>query len=203
MILLLLKFQHLKTKTFSRHNFHKHTFCIFSEVKVKDIESLQPNYKSKSGSSYYFTEEGLYRVSNHWGRAANCRWKLEASSIIISNIGLVDKNLKQVQIKIGYAQWTDFYPNNEHENLFYIAVDFQSKTVDFHHKLNPLFDGKSICRNASETAKRIKICKEVLLQEEWSKHLNFNSLDDLRKEIIYALIYTNNSFVAIKRNYLY
>ncbi|WP_438965490.1 hypothetical protein [Flavobacterium sp.] len=169
----------------------------------KDIESLQANYKSKSGSSYYFTEEGLYRVSNHWGRAANCRWKLETSSIIISNIGLVDKNLKQVQIKIGYAQWTDFYPNNDHENLFYIAVDFQAKKVDFHHKLNPFFDGKSICRNASETAKRIKICKEVLLHEEWSKHLNFNSLEDLRTEIINALIYTNNSFVAIKRNYFY
>ncbi len=190
-------------KKYHKYNFHKHTFCIFSEVMDKDIESLQANYKSKSGSSYYFTEEGLYRVSNHWGRAANCRWKLETSSIIISNIGLVDKNLKQVQIKIGYAQWTDFYPNNDHENLFYIAVDFQAKKVDFHHKLNPFFDGKSICRNASETAKRIKICKEVLLHEEWSKHLNFNSLEDLRTEIINALIYTNNSFVAIKRNYFY
>lgn len=182
-------------KKYHKYNFHKHTFCIFSEVKDKDIESLQPNYISKSGSSYYFTEQGLYRVSNHWGRAANCRWKL------VSNFKAITSSKSNVN-KIGYAQWTDFYPNNEQENLFYVVVDFQTKTVDFHHKLNPLFDGKSICRNASDTAKRIKICKEVLLQEEWSKHLNFNSLDYLRKEIIYALLYTNNSFVAIKRNYL-
>jgi hypothetical protein len=189
-------------KKYHKNNFHKYTFCIFCEVEENAIENLKINYKSKSGSSYYFTEDGVYRKSNHWGRAANCRWKLETSSIIISNIGLVDKNLKQVQIKIGYAKWTDFYPNNEQENLFYIQVDFDAKTVDFNHKNNPNYDGKSICRNASETAKRVKICKEVLLQEEWSKHLNFNSLEDLRKDIINALIYTNNSFVAIKRNYL-
>ena len=182
-------------KKYHKYNFHKHTFCIFSEVKDKDIESLQANYKSKSGSSYYFTEEGLYRVSNHWGRAANCRWKLVTNSKAITSS-------KSNANKIGYARWTDFYPNSENENIFYIEVDFDTKTVDFHHKLNPLFDGKYMCRNASETAKRVKICKEVLLEEKWASYLIFNSIESIRMEIINELLTTNQSFIEIKKKYL-
>lgn len=185
---------------------------MFKEVNSEAIKNLEPNYTSKSGSSYYFVKEGLYRVSNHWGRAANCRWKLDSSSITISNIGLVEKNLKQVQIKqvqieqvqirVGYANWSDFYPNNELENLFYIQVNFEAKTVDFQHKANPEYDGKLLCRNASETAKRIKICKEVLQEDKWSNYLEFNSIEEIRKEVIRELLYTNTSFLMIKKHYL-
>lgn len=169
---------------------------MFKEVNFDEIKVLKPNYSSKSGSSYYFRDEGLYRVSNHWGRAANCRWKLDSSSVND------DENLKHVQIKVGYAKWTDFYPNNEQENLFYIEVDFEAKTVDFLHKNNPEYDGKLVCRNAPETAKRIKICKEVLLEDKWCKHLEFKSIEELRKEVVYELLYTNASFITIKQNYL-
>lgn len=178
---------------------------MFKEVNNEAIKNLEPNYTSKSGSSYYFTKEGLYRVSNHWGRAANCRWKLDSS--LNSNIGLVEKNLKQVQIeqvqiKVGYANWSDFYPNNEQENLFYIQVDFEAKTIDFQHKANPDYDGELMCRNASETAKRIKICKEVLQEDKWSNYLVFNSIETIRKEVIRELLYTNTSFLMIKKHYL-
>lgn len=185
----------MKTKTYNRYNFHKHTFCIFKEIDAKLIENLQPTYLSKSGSAYYFFEEGLYRVANHWGRAANCRWKLDSSSIVNSDS---KKNLFQV----GYAKWTDFYPNNEQENLFYIIVDFETKIIDFQHKNNPNYDIKYKVRNASETAKRIKICKEVITETTWSKYLIFDAIDDLRKEIINELLTTNNSFIAIKRKYI-
>ncbi|WP_339837801.1 hypothetical protein [uncultured Flavobacterium sp.] len=191
-----------KVKAYNKHNFHKHTFCVFKEVSLQEITQLQPNYSSKSGSSYYFTEEGLYRVSNHWGRAANCRWKLDSSEVRSANSNLVEKNLNKVQIKVGYAKWTDFYPNNEQENLFYIQVDFEHKTVDFQHKNNPNYDGISCCRNASETAKRIKICKEVLLENNWFKYLTYIDLEELRHEIINELLTTNNSFIEIKRNYI-
>lgn len=183
----------MKLKIYTRYNFHKHTFCIFKEVENKEIEGLKPNYSSKSGSVYYFTDAGLYRVSNHWGRAANCRWKLDSSSM---------SNSKSNTHKIGFAKWTDFYPNNEQENLFYIQVDFDRKIVDFLHKANPNYDEKVICRNATETAKRIKICKEVLLAEKWAEYLKYNSIDTLRKEVIRALVYTNASFIAIKKQYL-
>lgn len=176
---------------YSSRNFHKHTFCVFKEVDLYEVQNLTPNYSSKSGSIYYFTKEGLYRISNHWGRAANCRWKLETKSKDISVIN-----------KIGYAKWTDFYPNNEKENLFYIQVDFMTKNVDFSHRDNPNYDGKLICRNASETAKRIKICKEVLVDHNWAKYLHFENIDILKKEVIQELLYTNNSFLEIKKKYL-
>ena len=164
---------------------------MFKEVTNDAIKDLQPNYSSKSRSSYYFTEEGLYRVSNHWGRAANCRWKLDSSA-------MKSTSSKDNRFKVGYAKWTDFYPNNEKENLFYIQVDFETKTVDFLHKGNPDYDGKSVCRNASETAKRIKICKEVLLEDKWCKYIQYDNLEELQIKIIRDLLITNKSFVEIK-----
>ena len=191
----------MELKKYNKHNFHKHTYCVFKEVGFDKVKDLKPNYSSKSGSSYYFRDEGLYRVSNHWGRAANCRWKLD-SSTVNDDENMKQVQIKQVQIKVGYAKWTDFYPNNEQENLFYIEVDFEAKTVDFLHKNNPEYDGKLVCRNASETAKRIKICKEVLLEVKWCKYLEFNSIEELREEVVYGLLYTNASFITIKQNYL-
>lgn len=186
-------------KKYNKNNFHKHTFCVFKEVESEAVANLVPNFVSQSGSSYYFLEEGLYRVSNHWGRAANCRWKLDSSSSTSSRINSSSKNNRS---KIGYAKWIDFYPNNEQENLFYIQVDFETKTVGFFHKDNPNYDGKSVCRNASETAKRIKICKEVLLEDKWCNYLVYSKINELRKEVIRELLYTNTSFINIKQNYL-
>ena len=36
----------------------------------------EPNYISKSGSIYWYTEKYLYRLSNHWGQVASCEWIL-------------------------------------------------------------------------------------------------------------------------------
>ncbi|MFC4739895.1 hypothetical protein ACFO3U_07800 [Flavobacterium ponti] len=181
-------------KQYHKNNFHKHTFCVYKEVANDAIKNLQPNFSSKSGSSYYFTEEGLYRVSNHWGRAANCRWKLDSSA-------MTSTTSKNIRSKVGYAKWTDFYPNNEQENLFYIQVDFETKTVAFLHKDNPDYDGKLMCRNASETAKRIKICKEVLQENKWCNYIKYDNLEELQIKIIRDLLITNKSFVEIKRQY--
>ena len=63
-------------KKYNKNNFHKHTFCEFTEVDATTISNIEWHYKSKSGSGYCFTEQGVYRISNHWGRAANCRWRL-------------------------------------------------------------------------------------------------------------------------------
>ena len=174
---------------------------MFQEVGWETIQDCAINYFSQSGSRYYFSEEGVYRISNHWGRAGNCRWKLDSSAIQLSSISK-DEKLKQGQLKVGYAKWTDFYPNNEQENLFYIAVNFETKSVDFYHKNNPAYDGKSICRNAADTSKRIKICKEVLHEEKWTNYLNFKTIESLRKEIISELLTTNYSFIEIKKKYL-
>lgn len=179
----------MNVKKYNRFNFHKHTFCEFQEVTQDSINELKLAYTSKSGSSYYFTDEGVYRVSNHWGRAANCRWRL------ISN----DIKVNQYK-RIGYANWKDFYPNNENEKLFYIEVYWKTKSVTFQHKCNPKFKNE-ILRNAPETAKRIKQIKEILNDDNWTKYLEIDDLEIVRKDICNQLITTNNTLNEIKQQF--
>jgi len=181
----------MSLKKYNKTNFHKHTFCEFIEVDVATIPNIEWHYKSKSGSGYCFTDEGVYRISNHWGRAANCRWRL------ISEI----KNPNQKE-RIGYAKWTDFYPNNETENFFYAEVNFDTSEVNFQHKNNPKYNGKAVLRNASETAKVIRQIKEILDSDTWAKYFDFDDLEQLRREIIRKLIQTSTSFAEIKRSLL-
>lgn len=181
-------------KKYNKNNFHKHTFCIFKEVKLEEFPSLSIHYKSKSGSQYSFTEKGVFRISNHWGRASNCRWRL----ISCSNTSL---RINNSQPRIGYADWIDFYPNNETEKLFYIAIDWETRILNFMHCHSPQFNNKALVRTASETAKRIKQIQEVLKDKQWSKYLNFEDYDQLEKEVVEELITTNFSFLEIKRKF--
>ena len=178
-------------KTYHSKNFHKHTYCLWQEVSQTTFDLEIPQFKSKSGSEYYFTEEGVYRISNHWGRAANCRWKLSPLT-----------EYKNQHTKIGFAKWTDFYPNDDLANLFFIQVDFEQKTVEFFHKDMPLYDGKALLRNASETAKTIKTIKQILIEDDWAKYLKFYDLELLRKEMIELIIYKGKNFMEAKKDFL-
>ncbi len=178
-------------KTYRQNNFHKHTFCLWKEVSQADFELQKSHFKSKSGSDYFFNEEGVYRISNHWGRVANCRWRLIAL-----------ENYKNQETKVGFAKWIDFYPNDESTNLFFIQINFDKKTVDFFHKNMPFYDGKAALRNASETAITFKIIKQILNEEDWAKYLVYEDLDELRKEICFQLQFTTSSINEIKRKYI-
>ena len=58
-------------------------------------------YTSDSGSEYFFTSDGVYRRSNHWGKGIKtCNWILE-------NDGTNMRGSK----RIGYAKWSDFVHN--------------------------------------------------------------------------------------------
>lgn len=177
-------------KAYNSNNFHKHTFCLWKEVSLADFEIQKPQFKSKSGSEYYFTDEGVYRTSNHWGRAANCRWRLVTLG-----------NYKSQHTKVGFAKWTDFYPNDETAKLFFIQVDFEQKSVDFYHKDMPLYDGKAILRNANETAKTIKSIKMVLNEEDWAKYLVYEDLEELRREMVIKMIYDGMNFAELRKNF--
>jgi hypothetical protein len=178
-------------KKYNKTNFHKHTFCEFIEVDTVAIPNIEWHYKSKSGSGYCFTDEGVYRISNHWGRAANCRWRLISSS---------NSKINNSKNRVGYAKWTDFYPNNETENFFYVEVNFDTSEVNFQHKNNPKYDEKAVLRNASETAKVIRQIKEILESDTWAKYLDYDDLEVLRREIIWKLITTNTSLQTIKKD---
>jgi hypothetical protein len=179
---------------YSRVNFHKYTFCLFQEVDLNAIQELKLNYKSKSGSSYYFTDEGVFRLSNHWSRVANCRWRL------VENTKLQKTNCNKT--KLGFAKWTDFFEDNEYDTLYFIEVDFEKKIAHFYHKQNSIYQSKYILRTASDTTKIIKQIRVLLQETAWTKYLKELNIEVLRKEIIEKLITSNATFHEIRRNYL-
>ncbi len=178
-----------KLKKYNKNNFHSHTFCVWIEVSFEISQNTKINFKSKSGSQYLFTEEGVYRTSNHWGRVANCRWSMKPIN-----------NFKNQQTRVGFAKWTDFYHNDETSKLFYINVDFDKKEVNFYHKDINNYDGNAVLRNVTDTAKKIKIIKGVLNEIGWSKYLEIKDLNETRKNIIEKLIYSERSFNEIKKS---
>lgn len=173
--------------SFTKFNFHKHTFCLFQQVESSVLLNLKLGYKSASGSAYYFTELGVYRKSNHWGRAANCRWRL-----------ITNTNYKNQTEIVGFARWTDFYPNNDTEKLFFIEINEAKNEVQFNHKNHPDYANQML-RNASDTAKRIKEIKNVLQTTSWAKHLIFDDFEEIKRKMLTELSNTNESFVNLKK----
>lgn len=178
-------------KIYKKHNFHKHTFCIWKEVLPVAIKDLKISYTSQSGSRYIFTADGLYRISNHWGRVANCHWRL---------IPLAEfKNQHNI---VAFASWSDFYSNDDTSKLFFIRMDENTQEVNFYHKQSADESEHLIFRNAKDTAKAIRTIKEVLTETSWAKHLNYTDFEALRKKIVADLINTNHSFLEVKKQYL-
>ena len=177
-------------KTYNKHNFHSHTFCIWNEVSVEEIKGLKISYTSQSGSRYIFTEVALYRISNHWGRVANCHWRL---------VPLFE--FKNQNTTVAFAKWTDFYSNDDLSKLFYIQVDFENKEVNFYHKESLDNNYNVILRNAKDTAKIIRKVKEVMTETDWAKYLDYKDIEELRKEIVTDMIQSSKTFIEIKMEY--
>jgi hypothetical protein len=169
-------------------NSFKNTFCVFREEKKEAVAKLLLQYESKSGSCYYYTEKGMYRLSNHWGRLANSKWRLEPL-----------EPESQSKTKLGFANWTDFYPDNAIEELYYIQADYHRNTVNYQHKNNLDYDKKAILRTSFETTKRIKQIRNLLNLTSWAKYFDYEDLAVLRQKIIYELIFTNKTLEEIKR----
>lgn len=145
------------------------------------------HFKSKSGSLYYYTNQGVYRYSNHWGRVANCRWKIRGIEAY-----------KNQNYYVGYANWIDFFPLNTFEKTFYLDVDFTSKEVEI------------CCKRENDTAthflmtldlalKRLKQIKNLFKEYKWALYFNEN-IDVLRTELIYNLINTDKDLRVLKQD---
>ena len=130
----------------------------------------------------------MYRVSNHWGRLANSKWRLEA----------MDPE-SDSKTKLGFAPWTHFYPDNAVEQLYYLEMNYAMNTVNYQHKNNPNYTGKAILRTSFETTKKIKQIRNLLNLTSWAKYYEYDDLDVLRKKIIEELIFTNKTLKEIKR----
>ena len=144
------------------------------------------NYKSKSESVYFYTKEGVFRKSNHWGRVANCRWKLIAT-----------KNYKNQQVVIGFAKWTDFYSLNSNEKIFFIEVDFEGKTAKIQPQKENLINHYF---TFLEAQKRLKQIRYLFKNEKWTTYFNVE-IDDLRFSIISSFINSNKTLHEIKLAY--
>ena len=168
--------------------FFKNTFCVFNEIIEPDIQKQKYDFESKSGSCYYFTKVGMYRFSNHWGRLANSKWRL---------IPLATDTDKK--FKWGFAPWTSFYPDNAIDELYFIQPDYLNNSVNYQHKNSSEFDNKAVLRTSFETSKKIKQIRNIQTLASWAKYFEYNDLQELRKNIIQELVYTNKTLEEIKR----
>lgn len=171
-------------------NSFKNTFCVFHEVSIDSILGLKIQFDSKSGSKYYYTIQGMYRLSNHWGRLANSKWRLEPLESVTDS-----------KIKLGFASWDTFYPDNALEELYYLEADYKNKIVNYQHKNNPNYDNKAILRTSFETTKRIKQARNLFNLTSWAKYFDYEDLDVLRQKIIDQLIFTNKPLEDIKKDF--
>lgn len=172
-------------------NAFKNTFCVFKEVPFDVIEGMTIQYESKAGSTYYYTKEGMYRLSNHWGRLANSKWRLEPMEVVSTT-----------KYKLGFALWNSFFPDNAMDKLYYLEANFESKTVNYNHKNNPVYDQKAILRTSFETTKRIKQIRNLFELTSWAKYFDNKDIEELRMKITNELIYTEKSLEEIKREQL-
>jgi hypothetical protein len=177
----------MPVKLYNRTNFHRHTFCLFQEVSDHEIQALVLNYRSKSGSEYYFTPAGVYRKSNHWGRAANCKWRLNPKEITAAN-----------RTKIGFADWASFYPDNEHDQLYFIQYNPISKQANYFHKDQGISIHNALVRTASETIKTLKIIRGLVDKPAWMDYIPNQNKQMLLQFVCEQLCTTSKSLLQIK-----
>ncbi|WP_247672551.1 hypothetical protein [Aquimarina sp. MMG016] len=179
----------VKLKTYTRNNFFNKTYCVFRGASLREISRRKPNYRSESGSTYYYTKLGVYRLANHWGRAAKCNWRL-----------ISDFPAEIDDLRLGFAEWTDFRENLDKDvDAYYISVDFEIKKVSYKHKDNPEYDQVAVLRSADATRKLIKQIKNLLETHKWAKYYDYDDLDEFREEVITRLINSNITLNELRR----
>ncbi|GGX03912.1 hypothetical protein [Aquimarina muelleri] len=179
--------EHLKIYT--RYNFFNKTYCVFKGVSLREISRRKPNYRSESGSTYYYTKLGVYRLSNHWGRAAKCQWRLVS-----------DLPAEIDDLRLGFANWEDFRENLDPDvDAYYISVDFETKKVSYMHKDNPDYDTEAVLRPADATRKLIKQIKNLLETHKWAKYYDYEDLEEFREEVITRLINSDITLNELRR----
>ncbi len=168
-------------KKYNSTNFFKNTFCEFKQVDNFDFPT-DNRYKSKSDSEYFYSIEGVYRKSNHWGRVANCRWRL------------VTKNgYKNQNTVIGFAKWSEFYPINSVEKIFYIAIDFEKNKVE----ILPINNLKEKKYTFSEAQKKAKQIEHLFKSNKWAAYFD-TEIEYLRKRLIIGFINSDKDLRTLK-----
>ncbi len=177
-----------KIKKYNKNNFFNQTYCVFKGIELYKIRKRKPNYRSESGSSYYYTTKGVYRLSNHWGRAAKCKWRLDSEFPVEID-----------DLRLGFAAWEDFKEYvSDTSDSYYVYVDFEKGKVDYKHKEDEEYDGVAVIRTAEATRKIIKQIKNLLEDYKWAKYYDYD-INELRARVISDLINTKKTLQEIKQ----
>lgn len=172
---------------YHKFNFFKYTYCEFESWSIDFFKNKSAHYQSKSGSLYFYTDEGVYRYSNHWGRVANCRWK-------IKNI----EDYKSQNYYVGFAKWSDFYPLNDYDKVFYIKVDFLLKQAKI-QRINKNEGEKGCFLMTSILAhQRLKQINTLFKEHKWAQYFD-EDIEQLRKILITNLVTTTKTIQQLKR----
>ena len=96
---------------YTRHNYYMGTTAVFEPCAVP---SRSPSFISRSGSEYWYTDDGVIRRSNHWGTGiALCDWLL----------GTDDRSSWDTtaphDMRCGFCRFNDFHPNRFYEVVAY------------------------------------------------------------------------------------
>lgn len=171
--------------TYSRKTI-KSTFCIFKEVNIEQFKNLKIDYKSESGSEYYYTENGVFRYSDHWGKAATSKWRLIPD----------ENNLSKT--KLGFANWCDFHKDNSIEKLYFLEVDFITNKVYFNHKNNMKPNENPTLRTSTDTSKVIRQIRKLMENDRWTTYFE---TENIKEKIIQDLINSNKTLFEIKQKF--
>lgn len=132
----------------------------------------------------------MYRSSSHWGRAASCKWRLQTEDAHFRN-----------GIKVGFAEWTSFYEDNEVEKLYFIKKSEFTHKYEYFHKEEPSYESNYIVRTADETRKVLRQLKAITTETKWAKYIPHDDLNDLRNFLINGLLTSNKTLQELKRSY--
>lgn len=174
-------------KNYHNFNFFKHTYCEFEMVGDDLFLDNKEHFKSKSGSLYYYTKAGIYRYSNHWGRVANCRWK-------ISGI----ENYKNQNRYVGYANWSDFFPLNSFDKAFYLDVNTQNGKTKI-YRIKDSTSTKHFLMTLALAQKRLKEIKMLFKNDRWAMYFSEN-VEMVRSKLITKLINSDKPLQALKQS---
>ncbi|NCT10291.1 MAG: hypothetical protein GW772_09475 [Flavobacteriia bacterium] len=172
-------------KTYNHTNFFKHTFCEFQQVPFFEFPK-NDFFKSKSDSCYFYSDKGVYRKSNHWGKVGNCHWKI-----------LPLANYKNQQTIIGFATWHQFFTINSSEKIFFIWVDFENNTANIKAKEK---NSSDVLLNFSDAQEKLKKIRDLLKIDGWTKYFNQDK-KTLKKSIIQEFLNSSKKLQLIKQEF--
>ena len=165
----------------NRENFFKNTYVDWGMVKKHP--DREPDYKSGSGSEYWYEKDGVYRRSNHWGNVASCWWLLNGNQYQSMHH---PKGLTYVQSKKEHKKEHDIFKDNKYSNIgfknndiWYDGGTFVEFALTGYAKWEDI--SKKYDIPVDEIAKR-ELYQSVLIEENYNKMYQIPYKDnDLKK----------------------